>query len=215
MHCGPALHACHQAALKDAAPRPRALRPQPAATCYGGRNRLVAREYVAAVQADKPESFAELEVRRGSASQAGAWPLCVSVQPATLGRHSRAALCHLLPLRTHKRWPHFVTHLPPLVQPCRHACWAGRSCRACSRPTRCRPSCNAATGRPTTRFSQRVGAASGVVVRGQRGRPTAHAATLKGGPPRVHRGKARGEARAPDTCTWAGWRLCAADWGSA
>lgn len=105
MHCGPALHACHQAALKDAAPRPRVLRPQPAATCYGGRNRLVAREYVAAVQADKPESFAELEVRRGSASQAGAWPLCASGQPATLGRHSRAALCHLLPLRTHKRWP--------------------------------------------------------------------------------------------------------------
>ncbi|KAL4436899.1 hypothetical protein ABPG75_004038 [Micractinium tetrahymenae] len=33
------------------------------ATCYGGRNRLVAKEFVAAVQGGKPESFAELEAR--------------------------------------------------------------------------------------------------------------------------------------------------------
>lgn len=52
-------------------PSPSTPRPQTAATCYGGRNRLVAKEYVAAVQAGKPESFGELEVRRGRAANAG------------------------------------------------------------------------------------------------------------------------------------------------
>jgi glycerol-3-phosphate dehydrogenase (NAD+) len=33
------------------------------ATCYGGRNRLVAREFVAAAAAGAPASFAQLEAR--------------------------------------------------------------------------------------------------------------------------------------------------------
>ena len=41
------------------------------ATCYGGRNRLVAREYVAAAQAGKPVTFAELEVGESGGGEGG------------------------------------------------------------------------------------------------------------------------------------------------
>ena len=69
------------------------------ATCYGGRNRLVAREYVAAAQAGKPVTFAELEVGdcgRGEGGGGHWWRTLVACWPAAelpLLCRSCTALC--------------------------------------------------------------------------------------------------------------------------
>ena len=86
------------------------------ATCYGGRNRLVAREFVEAAAAGRPATFAELEVR-GSGVVVQGMRVCVLYVGASARTSSPSRSCCCWPQGAERH-----DDSPPPREPC--ACTA-------------------------------------------------------------------------------------------